>query len=89
MINGTSSNQDHTIRRVVGLDVVRQVIALNGENIGLWPEDGSAKRLTWWRPGQLVDTTLEQSTDLGKPLNGGGRKQPLLTACQPLAVLSV
>ena len=47
MIDGTGSNQDHTVRSVVGLDVVREVIALDGENIGLWSKDGPAKRLTW------------------------------------------
>lgn len=31
------------VHGVVGLDVVREIITLNGENVGLWSEDGSAK----------------------------------------------
>ena len=58
VINGTSSNQNHAVRGVVGLDVVREVVALNGEDVGLWSEDGSAKRLTWQRLSQLRRRTL-------------------------------
>jgi hypothetical protein len=47
VIDSTGSNQDHTICSVVGLDVVGQVIALDGENVGFRSKDGSAQRLTW------------------------------------------
>ena len=46
MVYGTGSNQDHTIRSVVGLDVIGEVIAFDGENVGLWSKNGSTKGLT-------------------------------------------
>ena len=46
VIYSTGSNQDHTVCSVVGLDVVGEVIAFDGENVGLWSKNGSAKRLT-------------------------------------------
>ena len=46
VVYGTGSDQNHTIRSVVSLDVVGEVIAFDGEDVGLWPKNGPAKGLT-------------------------------------------
>ena len=46
MVDGTGSNQDHTIRSVVGLDVIGEVVPFDGENVGLWSKNGSTEGLT-------------------------------------------
>ena len=46
VVNTTSTNKDHAVRRVVGLDVRREVIALDGEDVSLGAEDGATQGLT-------------------------------------------
>lgn len=43
----TGSDEDHAVGCVVGLDVVGEVIALNGENVGFWAQNGAAKGLSF------------------------------------------
>lgn len=45
MRNATSTNQNHAISGVVGLDVLKKVVAVDGLNVLLRPEDGAAKGL--------------------------------------------
>lgn len=83
VIDGTCSNQDHAIGGVVSLDVVRKVVALNGENVGFWSKYGSAKRLTWGKVSQKRERGHWKNANLGKRPSGGDRKLPLPTACRP------
>lgn len=89
VIDGTGSDQDHTICSVVGLDVVGEIVTFDRENIGFRAKDGSAERLTWWKISLGGGDIEGRGTNLGKQSSGGGRKRPLLTACQPPAAPSV
>lgn len=46
MRNSSSSDKDHSVCLVIGFDIVFQVLPLDGEDVFLWPEDGSSERLT-------------------------------------------
>lgn len=55
----TSTNQDHTVGSVVGLDVVGQVVTGDGLDVLLGAEDGAAKRLALVSSGvQVVEDNL-------------------------------
>ena len=57
--NTTSSNQDHAVSGVVGLDVVDQVLPLDGLDVLLGTEDGATKRLALESSGvEVVENNL-------------------------------
>lgn len=52
--NTTSTNKNHTVSSVVGLDIVDKVFTLNAGNVLLWSKDRSAKRLALESSGVQV-----------------------------------
>ena len=55
----TSTNQDHAVSGVVGLDVVDQVLPLDGLDVLLGTEDGATKRLALESSGvEVVENNL-------------------------------
>src|ERR1700684_4272246 len=51
MFDSPSTDEDHTVGGIVRLNIRRQVILFNGQDICFGAEDGSTKRLTF---GKLV-----------------------------------
>src|SRR6266567_4472459 len=45
VVNTTCTNQDHTISGVVGLDIIREIITLDGQNVCFGAENCPAKGL--------------------------------------------
>ena len=78
----TSTNQDHAVSGVVGLDVVDQVLPLDGLDVLLGTEDGATKRLALESSGVkvvennllelLVNLLLLTQDDVPLTLNGTG-----------------
>lgn len=50
----TSTNKNHTVSSVVGLDIVDKLFTLNAGNVLLWSKDSSAKRLALESSGVQV-----------------------------------
>jgi len=80
MGNTSGTNENHAVSLVVGIDVVDEVGALDGEDILLWSEDGAAEGLTLESGGMevikddflelAVDFLLLTDDDVSLPLNG-------------------
>lgn len=84
----TSTNQDHTVSGVVGLDVVGQVLPGDGLDVLLGAEDGATKGLALVSGGVkvvkddllelLVNLLLLAQDDVALTLNGGRLKLGVL-----------
>ena len=78
----TSTNENHAVSGVVGLDVVDQVVPLDGLDVLLGTEDGATKRLALESSGVkvvennllelLVNLLLLTQDDVPLTLNGTG-----------------
>ena len=51
VVNTACTNQNHAIRSIVGLDVIREIIPLDGQNVGFGTKNCAAEGLTY---GMLV-----------------------------------
>lgn len=79
--DATSTNEDHAVSSVVGLDVALEVVTLDGLDVLLGSENGAAERLALVRGGVevvennllelLVDLLLLTEDDITLALNGG------------------
>lgn len=82
VLDATSTDKDHAVSSVVGLDVLGEVVTLDGEDVVLGPEDGAAEGLALEGNSvevvkdnlllELVDLLLLTEDDITLALNSGG-----------------